>query len=185
MRARIAASIVLAIAVTFGTAGCGFLAPQSTTRHYDASDGVSGNVGDIAVRNALIVTGDGTVGNLVVTLVNNGSVPHRVQIERATGSQESTYVVVAGGETKEIGAAGETLILLRDLNSTPGSLYPLYFQYGAQTGLPLRVPVLDGGLPEYADLTPAHVAANSLATSPPAPVPTPTSTPTPTPTSTP
>jgi hypothetical protein len=91
--------------------------------------------------------------------------------------------VVAAGETKEIGAAGETLILFRDLNSIPGSLYPLYFQYGAQTGLPLRVPVLDGGLPEYADLTPAHVGADTLATSPPAPETT--STPTPTPTSTP
>src|SRR6185369_8499035 len=100
----------LAIAVTLGTAGCGFLAPQSTTRHYDASDGVSGNVGDIAVRNALIVTGDGSVGNLVVTLVNNGSVAHRVQIERATGSQESTYVTVRAGQTKEIGAVGDTII---------------------------------------------------------------------------
>lgn len=171
VRARIAASIVLAIAVTLGTAGCGFLAPQSTTRHYDASDGVSGNVGDIAVRNALIVTGDGTTGNLVVTLVNSGAVAHRVQIERGTGSQESTSVVVGAGQTKELGSAGDTIILFRDLNSIPGSLYPLYFQYGAQTGLPLRVPVLDGGLPEYADLTPAHVAADTLAT--PTPTPTP------------
>ena len=184
MRARIAASIVLAIAVTFGTAGCGFLAPQSTTRHYDASDGVSGNVGnDIAVRNALIVTGDGTTGNLVVTIVNNGAVPHRVQIERATGSNESTSVTVGAGQTKQIGEAGGTIILFKDLNSIPGSLYPVYFQYGAQTGLPLRVPVLDGGLPEYADLTPAHVATESLAT--PSPAPEATSTPTPTPTSTP
>lgn len=179
MRARIAASIVLAIAVTFGTAGCGFLAPQSTTRHYDASDGVSGNVGDIAVRNALIVTGDGTVGNLVVTLVNNGSVAHQVQIERATGSQESTYVTVRAGQTKEIGAVGDTIVLLRELNSIPGSLYPLYFQYGAQTGLPLRVPVLDGALPEYADLTPARVGADLLSTATSTPTPNPTGTPSP------
>ncbi len=177
MRARIAASIILAIAVTVGTAGCGFLAPQSTTRHYDASDGVSGNVGDIAVRNALIVTGDGSVGNLVVTIVNTGSVAHRVQIERATGSQESTYVVVGAGQTKELGSSGNTIILLGQLNSIPGSLYPLYFQYGAQTGLALRVPVLDGGLPEYADLTPIKVGAGLLSTA--TPTPTPTSTPTP------
>jgi hypothetical protein len=174
VRARFAASIVLAIAVTLGTAGCGFLAPQSTTRHYDASDGVSGNVGDIAVRNALIVTGDGTVGNLVVTLVNSGAVSHRVQIERGT-TGESQYVTVGAGETKELGSKDDTIILFRQLNSIPGSLYPVYFQYGAQTGLPLRVPVLDGGLPEYADLTPLHVAADLLAT----PTPTPTSTPTP------
>ena len=178
MRARIAASVVLAIAVMFGTAGCGFLAPQSTTRHYDASDGVSGNVGDVAVRNAMIVTGDGTTGNLVVTLVNNGAAPHRVMIERATGSQESTFVTVKAGETKEIGAAGDTIIILRDLNSIPGSLYPLYFQYGAQTGLPLRVPVLDGALPEYADLTPDKVAPPAAASTP-TPTPTPTTTPAP------
>ena len=56
MKARVAASIVLALAVAVGTAGCGFIAPQATTKHYDASDGVSGNVGQIDVRNAFIVT---------------------------------------------------------------------------------------------------------------------------------
>src|ERR1700710_1284550 len=75
VKARVAASVALALAVAFGTAGCGFVAPQATTKHYDASDGVGGTVGQIDVRNAMIITdaSDGTVGNLVVTLVNNDS----------------------------------------------------------------------------------------------------------------
>ncbi len=163
MRARIAASIVLAVAVTFGTAGCGFLAPQSTTEHYDASDGVSGNVGDIAVRNAMIISGDGKVGNLVVTIVNTGSVPHRVEIERASGAHAPDYVTVRPGQTKELGTPGSTIVLFPSLDSIPGSLYPVFFQYGDATGVRLQVPVLDGALPDYRDLTPEKVAGAASA----------------------
>jgi len=83
-------SVALALVVAFGTAGCGFVAPQATTKHYDASDGVSGSVGSVDVRNAIIVTDakNGTVGNLVVTLVNTDSKSHRVAI--SAGSQNSS-----------------------------------------------------------------------------------------------
>ena len=82
MKAQVATSVALALAVAFGTAGCGLVAPQATTKHYDASDGVSGSVGTVDVRNAMIVADakDGTVGNLVVTLVNTGAKSQRVAI---------------------------------------------------------------------------------------------------------
>ena len=97
MKARVAASVALALAVAFGTAGCGFIAPQATTKSYDASDGVSGAVGQIDVRNALIITDakNGTVGNLVVTLVNNDSKSHSLSIQandEATGNPFAAMV---------------------------------------------------------------------------------------------
>ena len=148
MRARIAASIVLAVAVALGTAGCGFITPQSTDIHYDASDGVSGNVGDIGVRNAMIISEKGTTGNLVLVFVNSDTKSHVVEIQRGRGSTDkSQFVTVPGSSSKKIGEVGERIVLFHDLNSIPGSLYPVYFQYGNSTGLRLLVPVLDGALP--------------------------------------
>lgn len=170
MRARIAASIVLAVAIALGTSGCGFFTPQTTQKHYDASDGVSGNVGTIQVRNALIISDDGSTGNLVTTLLNTGSVSHRVEIQRGSGSSEkSEFVTVPAGAVKRIGAINENLVIFHQMDARPGSLYPLYFQYGTETGLRLLVPILDAQLPEYSHLLPVDVV--------PSPTPTPTNIP--------
>lgn len=178
MKARVAASVVLALAVAFGTAGCGLVAPQATTKHYDASDGVSGSVGTIDVRNAIIVTdaAGGTVGSLVVTLVNTGSTAQRVAVTAGDQSTEPAYVTVDAGQTKQVGTEPESdsgNVFFTPFSALPGSLYPVFFQYGSQTGVQLQVPVLDGGLSEYKDLVP------------PTPTPTPTATATPSATETP
>jgi hypothetical protein len=182
VRARIAASIVLAVALAVGTAGCGFITPQTTQKHYDASDGVSGNVGDINVRNALIISGTGNVGNLVTTIVNNGSRAARVEVQRSSGgSAKNEFVIIPAGTTKKIGEKGGSLVILKGMDSRPGSLYPLYFQYGSHTGLRLLVPVLNGQLPEYSHLLPVEV----IPVPKPRPTPLPGETATPTPTATP
>ncbi len=162
MKARAAAAVVLALAVAFGTAGCGFLAPQATTKHYDASDGVSGTVGQIDVRNALIITDakNGTVGNLVVTFVNNDTKSHRVAIQAGDNASETSYVTVEPGQVKEVGTDPEAEtgnVFLTNFSALPGSLFSVYFQYGDETGVKLDVPVLDGGLSEYKDLVPPSI----------------------------
>lgn len=177
MKARVAASVVLALTVAFGTAGCGLIAPQATTKHYDASDGVSGSVGTVDVRNAILVTdaSGGTVGSLVVTLVNTGTSSQRVAVTGGDKSAEPAYVTVDAGQTKKLGtdpASTAGNVFFTPFTALPGSLYPVYFQYGDQTGVQLQVPVLDGGLPEYKDLVPPAAL--------PTETPTPTGTPTPT-----
>ncbi|WP_166996350.1 hypothetical protein [Paramicrobacterium fandaimingii] len=158
MRSRFAAIIVLAAAVALGTSGCGFLAPQATTIHYDASDGVGGSVGDIDVRNALIIANeDGTVGNLVVTVVNNGSSAHSVTIEFANGT--STEVVIDADEIFTFSAptADDTErenIVIDPLDAKVGSTTEIFFQYGSETGVSLDVPVYNNDLPEYSTLVP-------------------------------
>ncbi|KQR53977.1 hypothetical protein ASF88_03815 [Leifsonia sp. Leaf336] len=162
MKARVAASIVLALAVAVGTAGCGLIAPQATTKHYDPSDGVGGSVGAIDVRNAFIVTDGvgGKVGNLVVTLVNTDSKSHRVAITSAS-SGGAAEITVEPGQVKKVGTqpdkATQNNVFLTPFDALPGSLYPVYFQYGDATGVKLNVPVLDGGLPAYTDLVPPTI----------------------------
>jgi hypothetical protein len=68
-----------------------------------------------------------------------------------------------------VGTDGPTVVL-DDVNATPGSLFPVFMQYGNETGTELLVPVLDGSLPTYSTLVPTPT---------PTPAATPTAEPTP------
>jgi hypothetical protein len=152
---RIAASVILAVGIALGTAGCNLTAPQTTTKHYDASDGVSGTVGDVDVRNVFIVSDDGTVGNLVFTLVNNGASAHLVTIQTGAGANKmDEQVAIDAGKLKPFGGPNQRRVLIQNLNTQPGALYPVYFQYADKTGVRLLAPVLDSSMPEYADYAP-------------------------------
>lgn len=163
MRGRIASSVIVAAAVIIGTAGCNLVAPQATTYHYFASDGVSSDLGDVALRNAVVVTDKGKLGNLVVTIVNSGSSDAEITVQHESSSGKKNVTIDAPAhETTIFGPADGEQVLLRDLDAEPGSLLPVYFQYGDESGKELLVPVLDGGLPEYADLLPIDVVKNAI-----------------------
>lgn len=158
MRGRTAASIVLAAAVLLGTAGCDFIAPQSTTEHYDASDGVSGNVGSIDVRNAILITNDGTSANLVVTFVNQDTKSHRVEVQSTAGGESTNiFVTVDAGATRTVGIPDDAAVQFPNIDTQAGGLHKVFFQYGTETGLQLLVPVLTGAMAEYSTLTPTPV----------------------------
>jgi len=126
---------------------------QATTEHYDASDGVSVNVGDLDVRNILVVSDDGEDGNLVLTVVNTGEDDVELGVQVGEGGSEPLMIEVEAGATVSLGGDEEPL-LLEGIDTKPGALLPMFFQYGTAEGIEKLVPVLDGRLPEYADLAP-------------------------------
>ena len=126
---------------------------QATTEHYDPSDGVSADVGDLDLRNILVVSEDGEDGNLVMTVVNTGEEDAELGVQVGEGGGETLIVEVEAGATVSLGGDEEPL-LLEGIDTEPGSLVPIFFQYGSAEGIEKLVPVLDGRLPEYADLTP-------------------------------
>lgn len=155
MRARIAASVVLAAGILMGTSACNLLAPQATINHYDASDGVSANVGDIAVRNAILISNDGTDANLVVTIVNQGDTAHSVSMQYTVGGEKVTQkLTVDANATVSLGAGDTPALGLGNIAAQPGALFPVFVQYGQETGAELLVPVLDGTLSQYSTLVP-------------------------------
>ena len=170
MRARIAASVVLAAGILLGTSACGFFAPQATSIQYNASDGVSGDVGEIHVRNALLVSADGELANLIVSVVNPTDTLQQVlvQYKSSTGTV-SQDIPVEANTTVTFGTDGAPSVVLENMDSQPGSLFPVFFQYGEETGIELLLPVLSGTQGEYSTLMPTL-----------APTETPTETPTPT-----
>ncbi|MFB2554796.1 hypothetical protein [Herbiconiux liangxiaofengii] len=175
MRARFAASVLTAALVVVGTAGCAFITPQVTADIKQATDGVNATVGQIDVRNAALISETGELASLLVTFVNNSDQQQSVTIQYedgSTGERVSKEVDVDGdGAITTFGGTSSSADqIVLDNVSAPGSLFPVYFQYGDAEGKLVSVPVLNTSLPEYEGLAPT-----------PTPTPTPTiSLPTPT-----
>ncbi len=169
VRARVAASAALAALVALTLAGCNFITPQATLEPYDSSDGVSARVGDVDVLNVIVLSEDGVSGNLVFSALNTGSddVELAVQFE-SDGEKVTLDVDIDAGATGQFGFGEGGQLFLADIDTPPGGLLPIYFQYGDRQGRQLLVPVLDGGMEQYASLLPT-----------PTPTPTPTETPIP------
>ena len=160
MKARLAASAALALGLALGASGCSMLTYQATTEHYDASDGVSLDVGDLDLRNVLVVSEDGEDGNLIMTVVNNGDDDVELGVQFGEGGGDVQTIEIEAGNTVAFGVEAaeseEQLepLLLEGIDTQPGALLTMYFQYGDAEGIDKQVPVLDARLPEYADLAP-------------------------------
>ncbi len=152
MKARVAASIVLALGLGLGMSGCTLITLQDTKYVKESSVGVGGSVGEVDIRNAVIVSdSNGTVGNLVVTFVNNEGKPHFVSVQH--GSTTRSVAVPAYG-VKKVGEEGGTRVRLPQLGAKPGSLTDLYFSYQGVTGTRLRVPVVSSSFPGFEGYSP-------------------------------
>ena len=154
MKARLIASVVLAASVVVGTSACNMVAPQATTKHYDPSDGVSGRVGDMKIRNAVIIVGeDGSDGNLLASVTNGGD-SGSLSIQFGEGADGTVTETIPADSTVSFGSADEDPILLAGIDAEAGSLVEVFFQYGDETGVQILVPVLDGALEEYSEFVP-------------------------------
>src|SRR5690606_14207812 len=70
VRARAVAAIALSGALALSLSGCTMWMHVETARPYHPSDGVNVTVGDLQLRNVLVLTEDGELGNLIGTAVN-------------------------------------------------------------------------------------------------------------------
>ena len=189
MRMRAAACVALVGAVVTGLTGCEFFAPQQTTRSYSASDGVNGTVGPVDIRNAFLVTVDGTDASLVVSLINSSATARSVSMQyNSVSGITSQSVVVPANASLAVRPGEPVTVTFSGLTAKTGSLLPVFFSSGG-TSDQLGVPVLDNSLPGYATLTPSPTPTPTPTKKPsdevsPAPTGTadPLDTPTPTPT---
>src|SRR6478672_6511722 len=123
---RWAMTTALAAALMVGTSGCTFGAAIATKIPYSPSDGTGTVVGDIAVRNALLITDDGDRLNLVVSLVNRGEADRAVTVQwEGASGRESERILVDGNDTAQLGGPDEPQIIIEGVDVTPGSLYPV------------------------------------------------------------
>ena len=156
MKPRLAASIALAAALLLTATGCTFGAEIATQKDYDPSDGVGTEVGELLVRNALLIGDDPETLNLVMTIVNPGDSDRRLSVQWSDGGERVTEEVfaVANGRTA-FGGPEQPQILVTGSTDSIGGLVPIFLSYGNAPGVELLVPVLDGSLPEYELLVPS------------------------------
>jgi hypothetical protein len=176
VRARVVASAALAAVAALVLAGCNFVTPIATLNPYDPSDGVSTRIGDVDVLNALVISEDGESGNLVLSAVNtsDADVTLLVQYESDGDRVDHEIEIDAHGRTDVGGFNDSEQLFLTGIDTAPGGLLSIYFQYGDEQGKQLGVPVLDASLPQYGDLTP-----ETPTPTPTAETPSPTETPAP------
>jgi hypothetical protein len=181
VRARFAASVLVGALVAFGSAGCAFITPQVTGEIKQVTNGVDATLGDVAVRNATLISENGELASLVVGFVNTSDKEQTLTVQYedgASGERVSQEVDLEGdGIITTFGGPDSDQILLNNV-SEPGSLFPVYFQYGDAEGQELMVPVLNTSLPEYDGLAPTATPTPTPTVS----LPTPTVTATPEPT---
>ncbi|TPX05145.1 hypothetical protein FJ656_08085, partial [Schumannella luteola] len=70
MRARAVAATALSGALVLSLSGCALWMTPETSHPYDASDGVSLTMGELELRNVLVLSDDGETGSLIGTAVN-------------------------------------------------------------------------------------------------------------------
>ena len=150
------APLVLSAALVLGTSGCTFAAEIATQKDYDPSDGVGVTLGDIAVRNVMLITNEEGQANLVMSVVNTGEADVSLQVQYdGEGNELTEFLDVptlpALTRFGDDPAAG---VIIEGSDVIAGSLVPVYFQHGAVPGELVLVPVLDGELPEYELLVP-------------------------------
>ena len=188
LRQRAAVTLVTA-ASTVALAGCTVFSPAVTLRPYDPSDGKGTRVGEVDVRNALVVSGGvDQPGVLSVVLVNSSDADTTVTISADVdaGTAPSQTFPVAAGESLHIGnptgAEGATTggasvdgpaqanawMQVPQVPAVPGETVPVTFSAGGDE-VEVAAPVL---LPcfEYAPLTPTAAPTAAAAPSPTASV---------------
>ena len=147
MRRRIAVAAVLAAGLVLGTTGCGLFAPQATLIPYDASDGVSLNLGHLEVRNALVISPKGTDGTLIGVFINTSKQPLDVTVEytsHASGkaTSETVEIDLTPGQVTSLGNPGVPQKVLEGLDVAPGALAKVFVSYTDVAGKYVSLPVL-------------------------------------------
>ena len=156
MRTRFATSLAVSAVATLALTGCTFSAEIANLQPYDPSDGVSVTWEEVTVQNAMLITGEGTEANLVLTVVNSSGEDIDLQVQYGPNDSRITEVidVPALPERTQVGSDPANQVLFVDEGIVAGALFPVYFQYGNEQGEVIEIPVLDGTLPEYELLVP-------------------------------
>ncbi len=157
MKNRWAPAIALAAALMVGVTGCTFSAEIATQKDYDPSDGVGADIGDLALRNILLIGDDGDTLNLVMTVASTSSSSQRLSVQWQDGAERVTEdVFVDPDGLTTVGGPEQPQVLVTGADGELGGLVPVFFSYGSETGVEVLVPVLDGSLPEYTLFVPGR-----------------------------
>ena len=171
-----AATIAAAVLVL---SGCQVASPIQTNVPYQPADGVAVDLGDVQIRDLVVVTdAKGGVGTLSGLVVNRGTAPVTVTFAAGPGAETRTRAIIpAGSPTQLSGVEGVTPVTIPSIPAAPGDMVSVVVSTPDAGAPVVSVPVL---LPTgyYSSITPPPVQTTppeSVPTTVPAPIQTTTS----------
>ena len=167
----VSAGLVAAGAVAL--TGCQTQSPIQTQFSYQPADGVAVSLGDVQVRDLLVVaSAKDQPGALSGAVVNNGDSDVKVSFATASGAQ-AEVTVPAHDSAKLADAANVTS--LPSVTANPGSLIEMEVSTPSGGAQQVKVPVL---LPQgyYATITPSATSTSTPSVTDSLPVPSPSAT---------
>lgn len=146
-------SLIAAIGIgAMAFTGCSAINQQSTTMQVTLSDGVNLNMGQLEMRNVLIISeAAGAPGNIVGTFYNSSDSDITLTLNGSQGAQAD--VTVAPG-TPTVLSVDSARVELDPVSEAPGAVEKLKLSTSAGESKELTVPVLDGTLAEYKQMVP-------------------------------
>lgn len=151
---KLRSGLVAAAAVAvLTTTGCSYISPQQTAEMYAPSDGIEANLGNLELRNVLIVSEDSEKpGRVIGTAINTSDKEAQLTIDN--GAAQATVTVPANG--KVVLEDSDPGVLLSKSGAEPGLMTKTVFtdsSSGEKSG-ETSVPVLDHTYPQYAKYVP-------------------------------
>lgn len=138
-----------AAAALLTATGCGYVSPQATADEYAPSDGIQAELGDVSVRNLMILAEDeNSEGRVIGTVINDSAEP-------------ATLTIDADGATAEVEVPANGQVMLEkaepvtidQAGAMPGLMVETELEADGQSSTQ-SVPVLDHTYPRYASLMP-------------------------------
>lgn len=142
-----AAALTLVAGATL--AGCQLASPLTTDLDYEPADGVSVYVGDVVVRDLVVVSESaGSQGRVTGLVVNQGSEPASVSVHLEDQTVLTPQLEIAPGDAVRLdgtpigtGEAGQAMTVA-EVPSAPGSYLTLLVEVGGATAESASVPIL-------------------------------------------
>lgn len=156
------AAPVLAAAALAGAvalSGCQAFSPIQTNVPYQPADGVAVDLGDVQIRDLLVISSaKGAVGVLSGMVLNKGAEPVTVTFTAGADGGSAQAQIPAADQTRLSGVEGATPVTLPAIAAAPGAVIKITVSTPAGGAPEVSVPVL---LPEgyYATITPAPTTA--------------------------
>jgi hypothetical protein len=154
MNIRKFATVAVAASLLLGTTGCTFMSPIASRIDYAPSDGSQVALENVDARNFIYLSDGKGHAALFGSLINKGlnSTSVKLQYTDATTSEKKeAFYTLLPAQKLDFGYNGGSALNV-DLGGKPGQMVNVFVAEGTQTGVLLRVPVLDGTLPEYSEL---------------------------------
>ena len=160
---RRAIAVGAGLAVVGVTAGCQVNNPVTTDIQYSPADGVPANVGELAIRD-LVLVGDGT-GVVVIAgnAINKGADAMTVQIAAQPNATADPSTSPQGGSELQLGPREQVDLAtkglqLADVTAKPGTIVPVSVTSSTGGTTVVSVPVLPA-VDHYATVTPAPTSS--------------------------